>query len=1304
MEDVTLSFSPFSSDYITVALDLNGHVLNLNGYCFRVSRGGTLKLTDSDPQSTHKFRVESNGLWVLDETGDKTVSGGIIVGGCSDSTDKSGGGVYVRQNASFTMEGGSIVGCAADKSGGGVYIDQSAAFNMTGGSIVGCAANKSGGGVYIDQSATFNMTGGSITDCTADSGGGVLVRSGTAFTMGGGRIERCTAGSGGGVQLDNGTFAMANGSITDCSAVRGGGVLVSGGTTFTMAGGSITGCTAGRTGGGVQLGSFGAAMNADTSTVFTFHSGSMSGNTGGGSTNDVFVFCGTFKNPQDAIIASASAAPTAGDGTAASPYELPTVEQLEWFAWKVSRGSPDAYAKLTANIDLGGEKWTPIVNYIGTFDGNGKTISGLNVKDVVSAGLFRSLSGSAVVENLTVAGSVEASNTDGDSYAGGIAARMGGNAQIIDCVNNATVKATVNNDVDAVYTAYAGGMTGQAEGSTKITGCTNNGTVDGDSDKANAYTGGIAGYTKGGVVIENCLNTAALSVATDRAADADVLAFARAGGMVGCIDSGSTLNGCYNTGAVTATTTGEKPGQPHAGGMVGAVMAQIADATITGCGNAGAISATGKNNVFAGGIAGEAAVADRTLTVSHCYSTGSIAFNGDPNYGGTGGIVGRAVQSSGTFMISDCYWLEGDCGSYAGKILGDITLTGTERSKSDFADGTVLGLLKQNDTTNAWDVCGYVEAADMTLPLLKWQVLNARKYDIRVVDKDGEAVQITSLNQNDVLGDGTVSFVYDDANEKGILTLNGAELSSEYEFPIDASDMANLEIVLKGKNKLGTEGTCIIAKNLIFSGEGSLDITNLFFYAVDCTGTVTVNGGSIKIDSPDSALCFDGAFTVNGGTVELIGAASTAIVPNFTNLEIILADDRIMIAGRFYDGSDAQVTATSDADAISEAKYVRILNKYIPIVYDPGQYGTGNAATQNKTYGEDFGLADALFTRTGYQQTAWTTAENSGEILRLGSAYSGNEPLTLYPVWETEEYGITYDLGGGTVTGNPDSYTVESDSFTLNNPVKEGGYEFAGWSGTGLVENDNMTVTVPKGSTGSRSYKAHWRDIQAPVVNGLEDGKSYCSAVQFTATDNDGEPTVTVNGVVLNAQNGKYILAPKEGKQIVVISDNDGNSLTFNVTVNNGHTYEWQSNGNSTHTRRCTIGGCNASETDNCTGGTATCSKTAICEICGESYGELNTNNHADSKHFAAKSATENAEGNVEYWYCEGCDKYFADEGGNKEITKADTVTAKLPERKPTSPSTGDISDLTLWIALLFISGGAVTVTTVISKKKHSKE
>ena len=116
-------------------------------------------------------------------------------------------------------------------------------------------------------------------------------------------------------------------------------------------------------------------------------------------------------------------------------------------------------------------------------------------------------------------------------------------------------------------------------------------------------------------------------------------------------------------------------------------------------------------------------------------------------------------------------------------------------------------------------------------------------------------------------------------------------------------------------------------------------------------------------------------------------------------------------------------------------------------------------------------------------------------------------------------------------------------------------------------------------------------------------------------------------------------------------------------------------------------------------GGKETCRDKAVCEVCGKAYGELDPKNHTDLKHFPAKAATEDAEGNVEYWYCGGCGKYYSDKDGTKKIAKADTVTVKLPK----SPKTGDNSNLMLWIALLFISGGAVIGTAVTEKKKKQK-
>ena len=141
-----------------------------------------------------------------------------------------------------------------------------------------------------------------------------------------------------------------------------------------------------------------------------------------------------------------------------------------------------------------------------------------------------------------------------------------------------------------------------------------------------------------------------------------------------------------------------------------------------------------------------------------------------------------------------------------------------------------------------------------------------------------------------------------------------------------------------------------------------------------------------------------------------------------------------------------------------------------------------------------------------------------------------------------------------------------------------------------------------------------------------------------------------------------------------------------------------QNSDEKTHTRICKRD-TSHTETENCHGGTATCTHKAVCTVCGGEYGELDPKNHTNLKHFPATAATKTTEGNIEYWHCEDCGKYFSDKDGTKEIKKADTVTAKLKDDSK-FPQTGDSSNLVLWIALLFVSGGAAIGTTVVSRKK----
>ena len=253
-----------------------------------------------------------------------------------------------------------------------------------------------------------------------------------------------------------------------------------------------------------------------------------------------------------------------------------------------------------------------------------------------------------------------------------------------------------------------------------------------------------------------------------------------------------------------------------------------------------------------------------------------------------------------------------------------------------------------------------------------------------------------------------------------------------------------------------------------------------------------------------------------------------------------------------------------------------------------------------------------------------------------------------------------------------------------------------------------MLVDASLNITYLRSDRLTLDNVQ-PVISGVENGKTYCGARTVAITEKYID-TVTVNGTTVELdESDSFRLAPANGGQKIIVADKAGNTTEMTVTVNDGHTYgEWASNGDGTHTRKCTVDGCAGSETKDCSGGKATCRDKAKCAVCGKTYGELDAKNHADLKHIPAKAATWVAEGNIEYWYCEGCGRYFSDRDGTKEIRRADTVTAKRksssaaakPEDDPKSPGTGDTSNLALWIALLFASGGAAIGTTVVSRRK----
>ena len=301
-----------------------------------------------------------------------------------------------------------------------------------------------------------------------------------------------------------------------------------------------------------------------------------------------------------------------------------------------------------------------------------------------------------------------------------------------------------------------------------------------------------------------------------------------------------------------------------------------------------------------------------------------------------------------------------------------------------------------------------------------------------------------------------------------------------------------------------------------------------------------------------------------------------------------------------------------------------------------------------------------------------------------------------------------------------------------------------------MLVDENINITY------LRSDRITLDNIQ-PVISGIENGKTYCEA-QTVTVDEKYVDTVTVNGtaVTLDADGG-FVLPPTNGEQKIVVTDKAGNNAEMTVTVNNGHTFgKWVSDNDGKHTRKCTVDGCDAFETENCSGGNATCTEKAVCDVCGKAYGEFDGTNHeggvqewttrtafnheqkwnccgavivaseahewkdgvcrecgyvclhndADKDHicdYCKKTISEHVDKDKNH-ICDYCKKTISahEDAPTEEIKKADTVTAKLPDDSK-SPQTGNNSNLILWIALLIISGGVMKGVTAFGKsKKHS--
>ena len=292
-------------------------------------------------------------------------------------------------------------------------------------------------------------------------------------------------------------------------------------------------------------------------------------------------------------------------------------------------------------------------------------------------------------------------------------------------------------------------------------------------------------------------------------------------------------------------------------------------------------------------------------------------------------------------------------------------------------------------------------------------------------------------------------------------------------------------------------------------------------------------------------------------------------------------------------------------------------------------------------------------TKEGYTFIGWYNGESEWNF-----ADAVTEALTLTAKWQLNQYTITFDTAGGSEV--PSITQDYGTAITAPaNPTKTG-YTFAGWDKTipTTMPAENMTIT------------ARWQVNQYTITFKPENGgqdivikQDYGTAI--TTPANPTKTGYTFAGwdktipSTMPAENITLTARWTENRVIVIIRPDDSKDEPDPGTIHQWG--PWRSNGDGTHTRRCTASGCFDQQNGKCYGGAPNCTQRASCILCGAKYGKTDPTCHASLEKLEAIAATAAANGRVECWHCTACDKYFADANGKTELTAENTVTEKVP-------------------------------------------
>ena len=1290
-----------------LVIDLNGYVLKMSG--IEVEKGVHLTIKDSRPDAEHKFTPNDDGLWVRDEqNGTKTVKGGVIYGGTGSSIGTSvyGGGVYVVGGGRFTMEGGNIVGCTASTTfqarGGGVFVAEKGTFTMSGGSIAGCTTvggRSYGGGIYNEGTMTLSGTA-EIRDCHAKDSdgdaafGGGISDNGEAFQISGDvRITGCTASGGGMDAVSMGTGSVISGGTFDGSVQN----------TGTISGGTFNGRV--------------VNSNMITDGIFNGEVVNDYGTITGGTFNGVVTNYSTItEGAISGIIVTYQvngahyATQIVPSGSAAiKPVDL-AKPGYSFDGWYTSDGAQwDFTTAVTENITLTA-RWTlkaqEVSNEQELTDALADSANGvvrLTADITITAGL-------KITRDVTVDLNGHILRYDEAADPDSIFCVKAGKLTLTDSCPAATHEDAklpagglitggkgfkYDNGAGQFYNYYGGGVYVETGASFVLAG----GTIYacGVQSGANqAFGGGI--YAEGGSVtmtggaIRNC------AVSADYGASGGAI-YAKAGSVT---MSGGVISGCSAmsgggilTSGCTVQITGGRIENCKASGRGGGLyisdhadQISVLDAAISGCeakrGGGLALTkfaelelgenaritgctATEKDDTEAGAIEYGAAIymdLDSTFTVNY---PGNFLYANGGRVEGTVYVGTNKIGTKNNYLdsVKATNAIDHTDGKPTTVFTGDVSCEGDIRG--GIFHGSVTVTDSNGNMGTAWEkFCGNISGGTFYGPVTtECHVSGGTFYRGLTMNKNAK-LSGQPIDTGDVINDTT-----------NTPEPNGTPVTVTYDYGERGGIYAK-QIVQAGEKAIQPD---VPSRQGYQFTDWYLDDTKYDFNAA-VTGDMTLTA---KWTANSYTITFD---TDGGSKIDPItqdyGTAITA--PADPTRE-----------GYTFIGWDTEIPTTMPAGDMTIKAQWRI-NRYT-VTFDTD--GGSAVASITQDYGTAI-TAPADPTRGGYTFTGWDKAipatMPAGDMTITAKWKDSEKPTGEIKIsknsWKSFLNNITFglffkDTQTVTITAADNSGTVFVSYLVTHQDLSEAELQslvFSGYQEPFHIDPNGeyivyaMLVDASMNITYLRSDRITLDNVQ-PVIDGIENGKTYCEAQTVTINEKYVD-TVTVNGtpVTLN-KNGGFTLAPANGGQRIVVTDKAGNTAEMTVTVNDGHTYgDWVSNGDGTHTRRCTVDGCTGSETKDCSGGTATCTEKAKCSACGAEYGDLNPAHHANLVNVPAKAATTSAEGNIEYWHCGGCGKYYKDAAAQEEIKQEDTVIAKrrvyyapslYPVRNGTNPPSG---------------------------------